>query len=66
MKEQFVIGTREYSDAERLRDRLDREKADQLQFVRRKARRSGQHYVSPSTPQTRRITNRMIGERDEE
>jgi hypothetical protein len=59
--EKFVIGTRPYSDAERKRDTQDRREADTRQFARRKARRSGQTYRSPSTPITRRNINRMVG-----
>lgn len=55
-----------YTEAERERDRLARNEVNARLHARKKARRSGHTYGSQSTPETRRITSRIIGERDDD
>jgi len=60
MTENFISGTRPYSEAERARDAADSRRALQLQVGRHKATPSGQRYNTRSTPAARRNINRMV------
>ena len=59
--EEFINGTRPYSEEERRRDKQADDEALKRHVARRKARRSGQRYDTPATPAHRRLYDRMVG-----